>query len=778
MGELSKTERRRRWLWALAATLLVGLVAEVVVIGSFGTEQTPFVFLPHATFGVVLAGLMVLVLLFVVYASQSLRALAAEEVTNQRLAMREVVIHERLAGVSELLDTMGMLAQKRDLRGTISLAVDRALPCFEADHASVLLFIPGTGQLEPLVSVGGGSESRVAQPPRPGEGLVGGVHATGEPLTLNTPQACASLADELGLESAPCSALCVPICFDGTPLGVFCVARMTLDEPFAPMHARALQVLAAQCGTAIFRSLHDRRIHTEREEAKEALLDTEKRYRQFFEHSIAGAYISDPDGRLVDCNLAFARILGLPSVDEVIASDVAAHYLAGGARRAFLDRLREQRSVDRRVDVLHRSDGGPVHVIETAIGVFGPQNELLEIHGYVIDDTERLRANEHLQLAQRMEAFGRLTGGIAHSFNNMLTVIMGSAQMIQAWVPADHPARPKAVSIQQAAARATAMMRQLLAFSRQQALQPKLLDLGTVLAEMEDMLRQVLGASIEIVTTPGASLDRVKADPGQLQQVLLNLALNARDAMPGGGMLTIETANVELDDVFAAGLEWDIEPGPYVLLAMSDTGCGMDEQTQARAFEPFFTTKTIGKATGLGLSAVYGIVKQSGGHVLIHSEPGQGATVRIYLPSVEEVHVTVEEDRPLPGRGGETVLVVEDEELVRAVIVEVLASGGYTVLEAKSAGEAVVLATTHDGPIDLLVTDLVMPGKSGHELVARLTSLLPDLAVLRISGYVDPAVVSNGGSGPETAFLQKPFTPEVLLRKVRETLDEPRRKAA
>ena len=778
MGDLSKTEQRRRWLWALAATLLVGLVAEVAVIGSFGTEPTAFVFLPHATYGVVLAGLMVLVLLFVLYASQSLRALAAEEGANQRLATREAVIRERLTGVSDLLDTVGMLAQKLDLRSTLSLAVDRALPCFEADYASVLLFIPGTGQLETLVSVGGGSESPAAQPLRLGEGLVGSVHATGEALTANTPQACAGLADELGLESPPCSALCVPICFDGAPLGVFCIARMTLDEPFAPMHARALQVLATHCGTAIFRSLHDRRIHTERLEAQEALLDSERRYRQFFEHNIAGTYFSTPDGRLLDCNSAFARMLGFSTVDEALASGVASHYPDADARRAFLDQLRAQRNVDRREDVLRRSDGESVHVLETAVGVFDPQGELIEIHGYVIDDTERRRANEHLQLAQRMEAFGRLTGGIAHSFNNMLTVIMGSAQMIQARVPADHPAHPKAVSIQQAATRASALTRQLLAFSRQQALQPKLLDLSAVVADMEDMLGQVLGASIDVVAVLGASLDRVKADPGQLQQVLLNLALNARDAMPDGGRLTIETANVELDDAFSAGRDRDIEPGPYVFLAMSDTGCGMDAETQARAFEPFFTTRAAGKATGLGLSAVYGIVKQSGGHVDIHSEPGQGATIKIYLPSVEEVRVTVEEDPPRPGRGGETVLVAEDEELVRTVIRDALTSGGYTVLEAKSAGEAVVLSTTHEGPIDLLVTDLVMPGKGGHELVARLAKLLPDLAVLRISGYMDPAVVSNGGPGPETAFLQKPFTPEVLLRKVRETLDEPRRRAA
>jgi PAS domain S-box-containing protein len=778
MGDLSKTEQRRRWLWALAATLLVGMVAEVAVIGSFGTELTAFVFLPHATYGVVLVGLIGLVLLFVLYASQSLRALAAEESANQRLAMREAVIHERLAGVSDLLDTIGMLAQKLDLRGTISLAVDRALPCFEADHASVLLFSPGTGQLEVLLSVGGRSESRAARLPRPGEGLVGSVHATGEALTANTPRVCATLADELGLESPPCSALCVPICFEGTPLGVFCVVRMTLDEPFAPMHARALQVLATQCGTAIFRSLHDRRIHTERAEAKEALLDTERRYRQFFEHNIAGAYISTPDGQLLDCNAAFARILGSSSVEEAVASDAASHYLADDARRASLERLRAQRSVDLREGILHRADGRTVHVSETAVGVFDPQGELLEVHGTVIDDTERLQANEHLQLAQRMEVFGRLTGGIAHSFNNMLAAIMGSAQMIQLQVPPAHPAHAKAANILEAAARAAALTRQLMTFSRPRAPQSRLLDLGAVVAELEDMLGQVLGASIEVRVVRGASLDRVKADPGQLQQVLLNLALNARDAMPGGGRLTIETANVDLDGAFAARRERDIEPGPYVLLAVCDTGAGMDADTRARAFEPFFTTKAPGKATGLGLSAVDGIVKRSGGFVDLRSEAGRGTTIKVYLPRVEEVRVTVEDEPHQQGRGGETVLVAEDEELVRTVIRDALTLGGYRVLEAGSAGEAVVLSTACEGPIDLLVTDLVMPGKGGRELGARLAQVRPDMAVLCISGTVDPGGSSSGGPGPEVAFLQKPFTPEILLRKVRETLDSPLRRAA
>ncbi len=466
----------------------------------------------------------------------------------------------------------------------------------------------------------------------------------------------------------------MPICFDGAALGVFCVARMTFDEPFAPMHARALQVLATHCGVSIFRSLHERRIQTERGEAQAALLDSEKRYRRFFEHNIAGTYISTPVGRILDCNTAFARMLGLASVEEALSADVASLYPDADAHQTFLEQLRAQRSVDRRESVLRRADGESIHVIETAVGMFGPQGDLMEIHGYVIDDTERRRAREQLRLSQKMEAIGRLTGGIAHTFNNMLTAIMGSADMILARVGEDHPAHSKADGIKKAAARAATLTRQLLAFSRQQALQPKVLDLGVVVAEMEDMLRQVLGAGIEITVVPGSALGRVKADPGQIQQILLNLALNARDAMPDGGRLTIETANVDLDDAYAIGRDWAIEPGPYVRLAVTDTGCGMDAETQTHAFEPFFTTKSMDKASGLGLSTVYGIIKQSGGHIDLESEPGRGTSIKIHLPRVAAVVVSFGDVpcRAGGGRGGGTVLVVDDEDLVRAVIRDTL----------------------------------------------------------------------------------------------------------
>jgi PAS domain S-box-containing protein len=517
---------------------------------------------------------------------------------------------------------------------------------------------------------------------------------------------------------------------------------------------------------------------TERRRAEAGLHESEERYRRFFQHDVAGTYVSTPDGRILDCNQAFARILGYDTAEEVRRIDASSRYPEPKARQDFLDGLRARRAFDRHEAIYHRRDGSRVHVIESVVGVFDARGELVEIQGHLIDDTERRNAQEQLRLAQRMESVGRLAGGIAHDFNNVLTVIMGSAEMIRRRLPAEHPAHHSAEDIRKAAGRAASLTRQLLAYSRQQVLQPRVLDLEAVVTEMEGMLRQLIGAGIEIVTTRPARAVHVKADLGQLQQVLLNLVINARDAMPRGGTIGIEIRETELDESYAIGRGWAFQPGRYVQLAVTDTGCGMDAATQARVFDPFFTTKATGKGTGLGLATVYGIVKQSGGHIDIESEPGKGTTFRIHLPCVDEVLSPTGPAAETPGPGTETVLVAEDEELVRGVICETLSGAGYTVLEAAGASEAMALSARHDGSIALLITDLVMPGCSGQELVTRVSERRPDMAVLCVSGYADQAVVQSGHLGTETPFLQKPFTPDALLHKVREVLDQPRRRAA
>jgi signal transduction histidine kinase len=388
---------------------------------------------------------------------------------------------------------------------------------------------------------------------------------------------------------------------------------------------------------------------------------------------------------------------------------------------------------------------------------------------------ELTQTQDQLVQAQKMESIGQLAGGIAHDFNNLLTVITGRSQLALRDLPTDHPHRRTFELIEKTAERAAALTRQLLAFSRQQVLQPRVLDLNAGVSGLAPMLQRLIGEDIEFVVVAASDLGRVKADPSQIEQVIVNLAVNARDAMLQGGRLTIETANAEVDEGDERRLV-GVPPGRYVLLAVSDTGHGMDAATQARIFEPFFTTKEKGKGTGLGLATVYGVAQQSGGHIWVDSEPGQGATFKLYLPRVNEA-VETEAARPpavVGERGSETILLAEDDEEVRAVAGETLEAAGYVVLPAANATE--ILGLTADGSrrIHLLVTDVVMPQVSGRELAERLAAAYQDLRVLYISGYTDDAIVRHGVLEEGTAFLQKPFTPEALLRKVREVLDGPR----
>jgi signal transduction histidine kinase len=390
----------------------------------------------------------------------------------------------------------------------------------------------------------------------------------------------------------------------------------------------------------------------------------------------------------------------------------------------------------------------------------------------VEERTTRKRVEEQLRQSQKMEAVGRLAGGIAHDFNNLLTIMMGYSELLLKRLGPDDPLRGAIEQIKKAGDRGAALARQLLIFSRQQILQLQVLDLNAVVTGINPMLQRVIGEDTHLVTALDPAVDRVKADPGQLEQVVMNLVVNARDAMPQGGTLTIETANVELGEPHAGQL-LALQPGPYAMLAVSDTGCGMDAETQARIFEPFFTTKGAGKGTGLGLSTVYGIVKQSGGDIWVYSEPGRGATFKIYLPRVKEdarpLQLTVAPARPLMGT--ETVLLVEDEPGVRAFVRDTLGLFGYTVLEARHGIEALMIGTRHAGPIHLLITDVVMPQMDGREIADRLGPLRSEMKVLYMSGYTDDAVVSHGVLEAGTAFLQKPFTPDALARKIRDVLD-------
>jgi signal transduction histidine kinase/ActR/RegA family two-component response regulator len=390
------------------------------------------------------------------------------------------------------------------------------------------------------------------------------------------------------------------------------------------------------------------------------------------------------------------------------------------------------------------------------------------LEGFVIDITEQRRLEQQLQQAAKLEAVGLLAGGVAHDFNNVLMVVKGYAELVQDGLKKDDRLYPMAEEINKAANRASLLVGQLMAFGRRQMLQPQVLDLNSVVEDMKAMLERLLGEDIELATQLHPEPSTVRADPGQLQQVIMNLAVNARDAMPQGGRLTLETDVVKLDEAYARN-HVSVRPGSYVMLAVSDTGHGMDKETQARLFEPFFTTKAKGRGTGLGLATVYGIVKQSNGNVWVYSEPGQGTTFKIYLPQVKEEVVAVQEEAPVRVRGRrepKTVLLAEDEESLRLLMREFLETLGYTVLEAGGGSEAIRLAEQHDGPIALLMTDVVMPGMSGRALAEEVAAKRPDIKVLYVSGYTDSAIVQHGVLEADMMFLQKPFTLEALARRL------------
>jgi len=436
--------------------------------------------------------------------------------------------------------------------------------------------------------------------------------------------------------------------------------------------------------------------------------------------------------------------------------------------------IEENRAVHLQTGVVLTSrDGRETPIEDSAAPIRGHSSRPSGAVFVLRDVTERRRLEAQLAQAQKMEALGRLAGGIAHDFNNMMTVVIGYGDLLMDGMAQDHPHRESIEQMRHAAANAAALTQQLLAFSRKQVLRPKIVDLNALLSSLSGMLRRVMREDIVIDSVLVPALGRVKVDPIQMEQVILNLAANARDAMPTGGRLTLSTEDVVLDD--AAVIDHpDVRPGPYVCLAIRDSGKGMDRQTMARLFEPFFTTKAAGHGTGLGLSIVYGIVKQSGGHIAVASEPDRGTTFRVYLPRVEEaLHPPLQvagAPRVDAPSGGETILVVDDNDSVRTLVCAVLAPRGYRVLAAGGPAEALALARSHAGPIELMISDVIMPEISGPALAEKLRVFRPETRVLFISGYSEAAIARQGVLASNALLLQKPFTPADLARKVRGTL--------
>ncbi len=521
-----------------------------------------------------------------------------------------------------------------------------------------------------------------------------------------------------------------------------------------------------------------RRAETER--AYEEVWESTERFRLFMDNSPVVAFIKDDQSRMVYVNRPFERQLQVRFAGVQGKTDF--EWLPEKSARQDIENDRAVLESDQArelIEIVPTPDGvgHTWHVFKFPICDAAGHRF---VGGVALDITKRRELEDQLLQAQKMEAVGRLAGGVAHDFNNLPTAIMGYAQLMAARLGPDDPATHDAQEILKASARAAMLTRHLLAFSRRDVVQMQVLDLNLVVADITKMLRRLIGADIELNVIAAAGRLAVKADVGQLEQVIMNLAVNARDAMPQGGRLTIETSLSELSAEMAGGQIPGLDPGPHVLLAVTDTGIGMDRETQARIFEPFFTTKAPDKGTGLGLSTVYGIVQQCGGSIHVYSDIGWGTTFKIYLPLTDAkvMDSGPVESRPEIPHGTETLLIVEDEDAVAAVMRAALEGCGYNVLEARHGAEALALCKSHDGPIHLLLTDIIMPVMMGPELAERFAAMRPEAKVMFTSGYTERGLASFGTLDPQTPYLQKPFGPDVLARKVRDVLNAPQRVAA
>ena len=599
-------------------------------------------------------------------------------------------------------------------------------------------------------------------PKRLGRGLTEYVLRSGEPL-LATPAVFEELVrcGEVDLIGAPSlDWLGVPLKSGANCIGVLVIQSYNENARYGERDREILKFVSQQLAAAI-----------EHKRYEEALRRSEARSRSLILSAAFGICRCTLGGRFLDVNPALIAMLGHGSVEDLLRLD-ARHEVFVNPQE--LDRLAENYRCTgtlNGVEVQWKRKDGRVIIVRlsgcAAISGDEPE-EVLELMAE--DITDRRQLEEQLRQAQKMDAVGRLAGGVAHDFNNLLMVINGYTEVLLEQLEPGSAMHHKVQSIQQAADRAATLTRQLLAFSRKQLLELKVVDVNAVVGDMERLLRPLIGENIELVTRLSTETGHTRADAGQLEQVIMNLVVNAKDAMPEGGKLTVQSSDVTVRSDFSE--HRFIQPGRYAVISVADTGHGMDKETQSRIFEPFFTTKEKGKGTGLGLSTVYGIVKQSNGYVFAESEPGTGTTFYVYLPRVEDSAEELSPSKSQQNEAGgcETVLLVEDEESVRELVRVTLVSRGYNVLEAENGECGLRIAEVFKEHIDILITDVVMPGIGGRELAKKLLSLRPGICVLYLSGYTEDAVVAPGALGPGTAFLQKPFTLQNLAKKVREVL--------
>jgi PAS domain S-box-containing protein len=744
---------REEFLALGIADICPDLPPERVAAGLMGSEIRGEVWRQRRKDGTVLE--VILFARTIEFEGRSARLMVTQDITERRRSERLQSALYRIAEVSTTAHDLTSLY--RAIHGIVAHLLD-------AKNFYIALYDPESNSLTFPYFV---DEFDSAPAPRtPKKGLTEYVLRSGEPL-LATGEKLNELAAAGEVERTGSPAddwLGVPLKRGDKTFGVLAVQHYAARTRFGIRERDVLTFVSQQVANAI-----------ERKRNEEALLRSESRYRSLVQSAVVGICRATRDWQFLEVNPALASMLGYNSPAEFLALSAQGDIFFDQRAKSMVQASFLRRGKFEGVEAQWRGKDGNVIAVRLSGRGLRDEREGTEIFEVIAEDvTERKALEEQLRQAQKMEAVGTLAGGVAHDFNNLLTVIAGYSQILMEHHAQDAQSSRSLEQIYRATERASALTRQLLAFSRRQMLQPRIINLNTLAQNLEKMLQPLLGERIRIALRSTADLGTVRADPGQVEHVLMNLAVNARDAMPRGGTLTVKTENTDLGESFARKHP-AASPGKYVVLSVTDTGTGMDSHALAHLFEPFFTTKEPGKGTGLGLSMVYGIVKQSGGYITVDSELGRGTTFRIYLPRVDGLEESPCESEAAPGTraaGTGTILLVEDEDAVRSLVETILTADGYKILVADSADHAVTLCRAYEADIDILLTDVVMPGVSGPELAKNLLSMRPGMKVLYMSGYAGEYLHDEGVNADGAALLQKPFTAAALEERIRQVLHQ------